>query len=141
MDGPPSNYPSKPFFGTVREQGLRLRFAIMIAVGIGTDVALGFGLHSLGAALTAGGGLAIGMGGTALGVGRWIQPTEAIRLTPAHRSIIKLFIGLALLATLGATVTMSATVGYVAFGLAVVAGVAGLSLLVGPRKRATQPGE
>lgn len=141
MDDLPPHDPSKPFFGTVREQGLRLRFTIVIPFSIGVIVALGFGFHSLGAALTAGGGLAIGLGGTALGVGRWMQPTEAVHTTPAHRAIIKLFIVLALLAALAAIVTMSGTVGYVAFGLALVVGIAGMWLFVGPRKRATPPGE
>jgi len=74
-----------------------------------------------------------------LGVGRWLQPTEAIHTTPAHRAIIKVFIGLALLAALAAIVATSRTIGYVAFGLALVAGIAGMWLFVGPRKRTTQP--
>jgi len=69
-----------------------------------------------------------------------MQPTEALHTTPAHRAIIKLFIVLALLAALAAIVTMSGTVGYVAFGLALVVGIAGMWLFVGPRKRATPPG-
>ena len=110
----------------------------MILIAIGIIVVLGLGIPSLGAALTAGGGLAIGMGGTALGVGRWIQPTEAVHTTPSQRAIIKLFIGLAVLAAVAAAGTQSGTIGYLAFGLALPAGIAGMWLFVGPRKRATQ---
>jgi hypothetical protein len=132
MDDPPPQ-PSKPFFGTVREEGLRLRFAIGFAPAIALIVGIGFG--DLGAALTAGGLLGIGLGVNALGLGRWMQPTEAIHTTPANRTIIKLFIVLALLAGLATIVTKSATVGYVAFSLALVSGVTGLWPFVGPRKR------
>jgi hypothetical protein len=140
MDDLPPNLPPKPFFGTVREQGLRLRFTAVLVPVIALIVGLGFGIPSLGGALTAGGGLAVGMAITALGVGRWMQPTEAVHTTPAHRAIIKLFIGLALLTALAAIVTKSGTVAYIAFGLALVAGIAGTWLFVGPRKPATREG-
>ena len=124
--------------GTVREQGLRLRFTILLAVSIATIVALGLGIPSLGGALTAGGLLAIGTGGSALGVGVWIEPTDAVHTTSRQRAIIKLFAGLALLAAIAAAVTQSGTIGYLAFGLALPAGIAGIWLFVGPRKRAPQ---
>ena len=137
MGDPSLDSPSKPVFGTVREQGLRFRFTFLLALVIALIVAMGF--DDLGAALTAGGLFAISMGVTALGFGRWIKPTDAVHTTPTQRAIIKLFIGLALLAALCAAVTESGTAGYVAFGLALVAGAAGMWLFVGPRKRATPP--
>jgi hypothetical protein len=139
MDDPSRDSPSKPVFGTVREQGLRLRMTVALAPAIAIIVLVG--LHDLGAALTAGGLLAIGMGITALGFGHWIKPTEAVHTMPRQRATIKLSTGLALLAALGGAVTKSGTIGYVAFGLALVAGAAGMWLFVGPRKRAAQPTE
>ena len=130
---------SKPVFGTVREQGLRLRIVVALAPTVALIVAVGF--LNLGAALTSGGVLAVCMGINALGFGRWIQPTAAVHTTPTHRAIIKLSIGSALLAAVAAVVTQSATVGYVAFALALIAGFAGMWLVVGPRKRAGDSAE
>jgi hypothetical protein len=133
MDDLPHDVQPKPLFGTVRERGLRVRFIVAFAPTVGLIVLVA--ISALWAALFTAGLLAIGLGVTALGVGSWIGETERIYTTPTHRAVIKLLIGLALPVTLAAGVTQSETTGYVAFGLAAAAGLAGLWLFLGRRKR------
>jgi hypothetical protein len=104
-----------------------------VLIGIAASVALTLVSGEIGAGLTGGGIFALSMGVNGMGAGRWMKTTEPVQASPRQRVVIKLSIGLALVGALVATVTQSGSIGYVAFGLSLPAGIVGTWVFVGPR--------